>query len=62
MKLPTLIYNVESHQRSVHNPVSVLQIDCIGPSLQEHDSIREGPSGEERTPGRSGPLELCSTE
>jgi hypothetical protein len=35
----------------------------IGPFLKKIGSIRgEGPSGEERTPGRSTPLELCSTE
>jgi hypothetical protein len=63
VKLPTQVYTVESHQRSVRNSASALQTDCIGPSLQERDSIREeGPSGEKRTPGRSTPLELCSTE
>ena len=42
---------------------SMLQTGSMSPFLQEHGSIRgEGPSGEERTPGRSEPLDLCSTE
>jgi hypothetical protein len=35
----------------------------MSPSLQEHGSIRgAGPSGGERTPGRSGLWDLYSTE
>ena len=55
--------SVESHQPSVRHPASELRTDGMSPFLQEHGSIRgEGPSDEERTPGRSGPLDLCSTE
>lgn len=41
----------------------LLQVDGITWPMYEHVMVRgEGPSGEERTPGRSRPFELCSTE
>jgi hypothetical protein len=63
VRLPTLISAVESSHTSMHYPASMPQTDGSGPFLKKIGSIRgEGPSGEERTPGRSTPLELCSTE
>ncbi len=48
---------------SVRHSASGLREDGMSPFLQEHGSTREkGPSGEECTPGRSGPLDLYSTE
>lgn len=63
MRLPALISAVESHETSVPHPPSLRQADGFRPSLRERGTVRgEGPSGEELTPGRSEPLELCSTE
>ena len=63
VRLPTLISAVESSHTSMRYPAFMPQTDGIGPFLKKIGSIREeGPSGEERTPGRSTPLELCSTE
>jgi hypothetical protein len=60
---PRLIFAVQWHQTSVRNLVSLLRVEVIGPSLHKCGSVREeGPSGEKRTPDRSRPLELCSTE
>ena len=63
VRLPTLIPAVGVHQTAVCHPPSLRQADGIKPSLRERGTVRgESPSGEERTPGRSEPLELCSTE
>lgn len=63
VRLRTLISTVESRQTSVRYPAFLVHTDDTGPSLRERGTVRgEGPSGEERTPGRSRPLELCSTE
>lgn len=47
MRLVRLIFTVESSQL---------------PWCKRKDGGSEGPSGEKKTPGRSRPLELCSTE
>lgn len=63
MKLFALLPAVESNQMSARHPTILWRIDGSGLFLHEHGRVRgEGPSGEERTPGRSRPLELCSTE
>lgn len=63
VRLRILISAVESHQTSERRPAFLVHADDTEPSLRERGTVRgEGPSGEERTPGRSRPLELCSTE
>mgnify|MGYP007070987862 FL=1 len=48
---------------STRNLPFLWQIEGIGLFLHEPGMKRgEGPSGEEYTPGRSRPLEFCSTE
>ena len=43
--------------------VYLLHANGIGLPMHEHGRVsEEGLSGEEDTPGRSRPLELCSTE
>jgi hypothetical protein len=63
VRLPALTSAVESHQTSVRHPPFLWQAVGIRPSMHECGLIcGKGPSGEELTPGRSEPLELCSTE
>ena len=63
MRLPVEISSVESNHIPARHPAFLRRMDDIELFLPESGLVRgKGPSGEKSTPGRSEPMELCSTE